>query len=149
MIRVLETMRGFVLFAVVAVISFSLMGEATEGSHVSANSQISRVASFADQVGRGHSTYMEQCSTCHQEDLSGTDMVPALAGSAFMARWNGKTAKDLFSQTSMTMPASSPGSLTQEEYLNLTAYILQANDITPPQDLTVDSLASVTMHQKD
>jgi len=146
MIRVLGGVPGF---AVVTLISFLITGAATEVSRASVSSQAIRVASFADQAGRGHSTYTEQCSTCHQEDLSGTDMVPALAGSAFIARWDGKTAKDLFSQTSMTMPASSPGSLTQQEYLNVTAYILQANEITPPQDLTVDSLSSVAIHQKN
>ena len=118
-------------------------------SAYAASLPVAGATSFADQASRGHSTYTKQCAPCHQNDLNGTDMVPPLAGEVFLARWDGKTAKDLLERTRTTMPASNHGGLIPEDYLTLMAYILQANDIAPPQDLTVDNLASVTIHQKN
>jgi len=103
---------------------------------------------FAAQAARGKDDYDQQCSVCHQPDLSGSDMIPALAGDAFMARWDGKTAKDLYDRESTTMPSNAPGSLDAKTYLDLTAYILQANNVAAADELTADSLSKVTIHSK-
>lgn len=103
---------------------------------------------FAAQATRGKDAYEQQCSVCHQSDLSGSDMVPALAGSAFMARWEGKTAKDLFDRISTTMPSNAPGSLEAPMYLDLVAYILQVNDITLADPVSADSLPKVVIQSK-
>ena len=147
MTRISRVAKALTLLVEVVAASFALVARARGGSQAAANSQVHQVASFADQATKGHDVYTQQCAACHQDDLSGTDMVPALAGPAFMARWEGKTGKDLFDHTRMTMPASNPGGLMPEEYLNVTAYVLQSNDITPPQDLTPDNLASVAIHK--
>jgi alcohol dehydrogenase (cytochrome c) len=147
MTRIPGATKVLALCVAVAVASLTLMAGARKGAQASANPQVHQMASFADQAMKGHEIYTQQCAACHQDDLSGTDMVPALAGPAFMARWEGKTGKDLFDHTRMTMPASNPGGLMSEEYLNATAYILQSNDITPPQDLTLDNLASIAIHK--
>ena len=52
-------------------------------------------ANFGAQASRGKDAYMQQCSICHQADLSGSDMIPPLVGPGFLARWAGKTSKEL------------------------------------------------------
>jgi len=101
---------------------------------------------FAAQAARGKDVYQQQCSTCHQADLSGSDMIPALAGSGFLARWQGKTAKDLFDRTRTTMPATAPGSLSPQAYMDLIAYMLQVNGISPARAMSADTLGATTLH---
>jgi len=102
--------------------------------------------SFATQVARGKDAYGQQCSACHQPDLGGSDMIPALAGQGFMSKWQGQTAKDLYDRTRTTMPAGIPGSLSAQTYVDLVAYILQQNSRPQASEITVESLSSVALH---
>jgi hypothetical protein len=54
--------------------------------------------------------------------------VPALAGDEFSMRWQTRTAADLFDKTRTTVPTGASGSLSEQTYLDLIAYILQVND---------------------
>ena len=83
----------------------------------------------AAQADRGLRAYERSCAKCHQSDLQGNQEVeaPALAGNAFMSRWKGQPIKDLFEKVSTKMPADQPGSLPTGTYLDIVAYLLQAN----------------------
>src|SRR5471032_644799 len=63
------------------------------------------------QVGRGQSSYREECLRCHAENLMGGEAAPAFAGDEFLHKWNGKTAGDLFEWIRNTMPSEDPGNL--------------------------------------
>jgi cytochrome c len=107
------------------------------------------VAAFtAPQADRGLRAYERSCTKCHQSDLQGNQEVeaPALAGDAFMSRWRGQATKDLFEKVSTKMPADQPGSLPADAYLDIVAYLLQANKFPSGNDelsLAPDSLAQV------
>jgi mono/diheme cytochrome c family protein len=91
------------------------------------------------QGRRGKETYDYSCATCHAPDLSGDAGrdVPALYGDDFIGEWNKKTVKDLLDLVSRMMPKDSPGSLKAETYLDVVAYLLQANEFPAgAQDLT-------------
>ena len=47
------------------------------------------------QVGRGLVSYQTECSSCHQNDLSGSGSAIALRGQQFLAAWNPRSAGDL------------------------------------------------------
>ncbi len=79
------------------------------------------------QAKRGQTLYEENCVSCHQIDLSGQDNAPPLVGHEFVTYWNGHSVGDLFEVTRTTMPKDSPGSLRQEQYADLLAYLLSAN----------------------
>jgi hypothetical protein len=66
-----------------------------------------------------------------------------LIGQRFVDEWNNRRVYDLYSLVRATMPLSNPGSMKDQEYLDLTAYLLQANHHAPPgkDSLAVDSLA--------
>ena len=80
-----------------------------------------------EQAARGLNTYREECLQCHGEALGGGEGGPELAGQDFLAKWNGKTAGDLFTLVRKTMPSEDPGSLSSRQYSDLVAYILSAN----------------------
>ena len=82
------------------------------------------------QAGAGSQTFSNNCAACHSADLSG-GAGPPLAGSAFMGKWKGQTAKDLYDFAATQMPLTAPGSLKPAEYLSLIAFILSKNGYKP------------------
>jgi hypothetical protein len=103
--------------------------------------------SFAEHARLGNAAYLQNCSTsCHGADLSGNDPAPALAGSTFLVKWQGRSADDLFNKIRTTMPPTGPASLSQESYLDIVAYILQTNEIPAGnRALSADTLKSVSL----
>jgi mono/diheme cytochrome c family protein len=73
----------------------------------------------AEQATQGKETFTGNCSGCH---------TPAThTGPAFTLKWAGHTVDELFSYIRNSMPKSSPGSLTEDEYVWVTAYLLKLN----------------------
>jgi hypothetical protein len=54
-------------------------------------------------------------------------MAPPLAGESFRSLWAGRPVRALY-ESARTMPPANPGSLSDETYANILAYILQVND---------------------
>jgi alcohol dehydrogenase (cytochrome c) len=89
------------------------------------------------QAARGAKLYAEKCVACHGDQLQGKTSVP-LAGPQAMARWAEQSVSDLFTRT-RTMPFGAPQSLSTEQYLDLTAFMLSKNGFKPgPQAMTTD-----------
>jgi quinoprotein glucose dehydrogenase len=76
-----------------------------------------------EQAARGKTSYDNLCSTCHE----GGGMGPALTGSEFLASWENKTARSLYSRILTTMPSDAPGTLSEQEVLDIVAYLISAN----------------------
>jgi mono/diheme cytochrome c family protein len=84
------------------------------------------------QAKRGDGAYQANCSSCHGDDLRATNAEAVdLIGPAFRARWNGKTLGERFERIRDRMPPGAPGSLGDESYMDILAFILQANDVPP------------------
>lgn len=81
----------------------------------------------ADQTAQGKAIYADKCATCHGADLNGAGMAPPLVGATFLGDWVGQSADDLFTRIHTTMPANDPGSLSNAQATQVTAYILSAN----------------------
>jgi PQQ-dependent dehydrogenase (methanol/ethanol family) len=79
------------------------------------------------QADRGKDQYTLSCSNCHGDDLSGKEPATPLAGESFLLKWNGRSVGDLFNLIRSTMPQENPGHLDQGVYLDIVAYLLQAN----------------------
>src|SRR5688572_13081726 len=82
----------------------------------------------AAQATAGRTAYDASCAGCHGTDLRG---VPALAGPDFASGWGTRSTRDLFNTIRASMPSDRPGSLSEETYLNVVAFILQSNGRTP------------------
>ncbi len=80
-----------------------------------------------DQSKRGEAVYNASCAMCHQPDLGGKEPVPELAGDKFLAHWLNHSVGELDTRVSTTMPQGKPGSLTPDQYVDVIAFILDAN----------------------
>ncbi|MBI4472873.1 MAG: c-type cytochrome, partial [Acidobacteria bacterium] len=81
----------------------------------------------AQQADAGRASYQANCSACHLPDLGGQGDAAPLRGAEFMGAWGARTTKELLSFMQLTMPPARPGSLPQQEYLDIVAFILQQN----------------------
>ena len=125
--------------------------------------EIGQVASVWDgvfteaQAKRGQAVYPGPCGTCHGRRLNGApddpDMrsTPPLARAKFLRDWEGRSLATLFEYTRATMPESNPGSLTDEEYVDVIVYMLSVGGMPAGDDeLQPDpqSLARVVIQQQ-
>jgi PQQ-dependent dehydrogenase (methanol/ethanol family) len=80
------------------------------------------------QAARGGSVYAANCSACHAQNLSG-GAGPALTGTAFKKSIdaNYPTAGQLYDFIHKQMPQNAPGSLSEQSYLDVTAYLMSKN----------------------
>ncbi len=89
------------------------------------------VRADGDRASLGHSVYASRCAACHGEAMQGADAVPPLTPPALFAPFapGPVTAADLESWIRANMPANDPGTLTREESLAVTEWILRRNDL--------------------
>lgn len=130
---------GAALCAWLLVGALSLSGNAQQTRTVAAG------VYSAAQAARGQELYKsQQCAACHGEAMEGT-VGPPMAGADFVATWRGMPVLDLVDRLHKTMPFNSPGSLTRQQSIDLTAYILQVGKFPAGQAELADAqLAQVT-----
>ena len=134
MIQKITMHMRFAIGLLVATVTGALLGSGlraqqstTSSTTPTAGASVSSGVYTADQAKRGQAMYVDACAKCHLDDLSGGATSPPLVGDEFLKGWTGKTVGALFDEVRMTMPFDSPGKLTQEQYADVTAYILSAN----------------------
>ena len=81
----------------------------------------------AAQAAAGKTAFDADCAVCHGNTLTNGTMAPPLAGESFRTLWAGRPVRALY-DSARTMPPANPGSLPDETYANILAYILQVND---------------------
>lgn len=92
-------------------------------------------------VERGRVLFQNECSRCH---------VPAEFDGRLRARWTGRTGQELYEQIRSTMPAETPGSLSNEEYYDLAAFILQSGHVNiEGGSIAVNDLATLEIDPAD
>ena len=86
------------------------------------------------QGARGGDVYQAQCGRCHLEaDHTSAD---------FRTAWQGRTVRSLFDYLRSTMPDDDPGALAEQDYLDVTAYLLKLNGMPAGSTaLTADTVA--------
>jgi quinoprotein glucose dehydrogenase len=98
-----------------------------------------QVSAAPEIVQTGSQVFQSHCLRCH---------VNAEMTARLEANWKDKKADDLFQRIKATMPAESPGSRSDAEYLAVTAYVLTLFDIAPPETLSDPAqLASITIQR--
>jgi cytochrome c len=86
------------------------------------------------------------CVACHGADLAGLADAPALTGSQFANSWGGGAVSSLLSFVKENMPATAPGSLSDETYVSLVAYLLAVNGVAPGETpLAMGSSATIVV----
>src|SRR5215475_1857513 len=83
------------------------------------------VAPFtAAQITSGRAAYGASCAACHGADLTGSANAPTLVGGLFLGGWGDKTAAQLVAFLQGAMPPANPGSLGEQVYTAIAAFIL-------------------------
>src|SRR5437867_3072448 len=122
--------RVLCVCAVVTVAAAVVAGQTSNGTD-----RTVRDGSYnAEQSKRGRTAYDTKCASCHD----GGTMGPELWGEAFLANWENKDLGALFSRTQTTMPEDAPGSLSENETLDIIAYVVQTNGF-PAGDRAIQS----------
>ena len=87
-----------------------------------------------DDATAGKDLYASLCSSCHL--TANRHNAPE-----FRRKWTGKRLSDLFVLMRSTMPKNDPGSLADEDYGAILAYVLQMNRMPPGKTyLSTDTL---------
>ena len=86
---------------------------------LSTASNLPPAAYLPSQAERGAKVYQATCAMCH----AGGELV----GDRFVAAWKDRRVYDLYALVRGTMPLDNPGGLKDGEYLDIIAYLLQAN----------------------
>src|SRR3954470_16796600 len=100
---------------------------------ISTAGNLPAAAYLPSQAQRGEKIYQSTCAMCHAGG--------ALIGEQFVATWKDRRVYDLYALVRGTMPLDNPGGLKDGEYLDVIAYLLQANRHAAP---SADSLKADT-----
>ncbi len=110
----------------------SITGDARQARSVAAG------VYSAAQAARVQALYKEQCASCHGDALEGT-IGPPMAGDVFLAAWSGRSVAELVDKIHKTMPFNLPGSLSRQQAIDLTAYVLQFSKFPAGQTELADA----------
>lgn len=95
------------------------------------------------QARRGQATFNATCLSCHvPEDYT---------GDAFQSKFVGGTVFDMYENIRTSMPQDNPGSLTNQQYTDLVAYLFKLNGLpTRGTDLpaVTDSMKAIKVEAK-
>jgi PQQ-dependent dehydrogenase (s-GDH family) len=95
----------------------------------------------AEQAGRGKTAYNSTCAVCHGNTMTNGTFGTPLAGIYFKGQWYGKTVRAFYDKAK-TMPPATPGSLPDDTYADIVAYVLATNGFASGDAaLTADSEA--------
>jgi mono/diheme cytochrome c family protein len=96
-----------------------------------------------EQAARGEGVYSASCIGCHEgQDADG----PELMGKAFLDRWREDKLEPLFTFVKTTMPGNAPGSLDDRAYVDIIAFILEANELPAGNtELSADMMGRIQL----
>lgn len=87
-----------------------------------------------EQWMRGRDIYAGLCASCHPASTH--------TGPAFTKSWANKKLSELFGFLRERMPKSDPGSLSEQEYVDVISYMLRVNGFPAgDEEMPADSLA--------
>jgi cytochrome c len=122
------TALAFVLVGGAAVETASGVGAAFPAAMQETTSSTLDGVFTAAQARRGRRVYNQNCASCHGQGLRGDEMAPSVAGSDFIVFWTELPVGALFNRIKLTMPEDGPGRLSDQEYTDVVAYMLDRND---------------------
>lgn len=108
-------------------------------------------ATAADQVAMGAKVWSDSCAVCHGDKGQGKKKSPPVVGKKAikaMKKAKAKSAADLYGFIKAKMPKDDPGSLTDEQYLAVTAWVLKQNGRLADTDpaVTAETAANVKLY---
>jgi mono/diheme cytochrome c family protein len=87
------------------------------------------------QANSGRDLFAGACKECHSNNV--------YAGQPLRQRWDGRTLGELFGYLRREMPKSNPGSLSDDDYALVIAYLLRLNEMPTGRAQLVGDSASL------
>lgn len=89
-----------------------------------------------EQAERGKVLNSGVCMKCHGDRGDGAGepdqpQAPAIARATFLRKWDGQSLASLFEYIRGTMPPDNPGSRTDQNYIDVIAYMLTLTNVPP------------------
>ena len=91
--------------------------------------QVAQAPYSEAQAQAGEEVYMSACASCHLSNFQGSGEAPALAGPDFLNLWGPQPVNELLELVAASMPPTTPGSLDEDEYAAVVAYLLSQNGV--------------------
>lgn len=101
--------------------------------------------SQVEQVAAGRDVYVAECAKCHGEQGEGGTGPVLIGGSRRIASYENTTR--LYDYVSRTMPFDNAGSLSEEEYWDSIAYLLDANELLPAEAVLGPDADPITLER--
>jgi mono/diheme cytochrome c family protein len=99
------------------------------------------------QIAAGQGVYDQDCTQCHGSKLEGSSIAPPLNQTSVANYGDAQHLEEFISEE---MPQNNPGSLTQQQYYDVTAFVLNQLNLLPagmqltPQQASTISLQTAT-----
>lgn len=125
---------GWTLVVLTCIVGVTPGAGMAQSSHPNGQRTTGEGVYSREQWMRGRDVYAGLCAGCH----------PAIThvGPMFTTSWAGKKLSDLFGFLRERMPKNDPGSLSEQEYVDVMSYMLRLNGMPAGvDDLPADSLA--------
>jgi mono/diheme cytochrome c family protein len=138
-------MLKFVLSAVLLVIiGASALVSACGGQQQTPTPAAPTASTAAQLADAGKAVFASHCARCHGNNGQGVTAPAIIGANASLGKYN--TGQGLLSFVSTVMPANAPGSLSQQDYLDVVSYLLvQNNFVTPGTTLDAGRLSSINL----
>jgi len=115
------------------------------GSTPQAPAASSSELTFASQAAAGAIAFGANCAVCHGANLEGSTLAPLLTGPDFLRRWGSQGPALLLGNIQANMPPGGGQNISDTDYLNIVAHILDANGVdTVSEALTATSDFNIT-----
>jgi mono/diheme cytochrome c family protein len=134
-----------------AALTLAALAIAAATPQASAQGREQRPPAFTEeQVQRGRSIYQKNCQDCHGSTLDNGEFGGApLKGAYFRQHWGSGDVSALFGYVNALMPPDRPGQLSEQSYVDLTAFLLSSNGYAAGrEELTADQDAQRKMTMK-
>jgi mono/diheme cytochrome c family protein len=112
---------------------------------------------FEQQVADGGELYGMHCAHCHGDAGQGTDDGPQVVGAGalpleppeerMVREAEFRTALDVFTFASENMPGDDPGSLSDQQIVDVLAFALFANGVMLEEPLGFDNAADIVINE--
>jgi len=132
----------------------AIVGLAACGSE---QNQAPMAETLGSQADVGALAFGSNCAACHGVNLEGTTLGPLLSGSFFLQRWGTQTPALLLNNIKSNMPPGGNEGISDGDYLNIVAHILNVNGIdgamaalTAETDFTIaEKVSSIANQQRN
>jgi polar amino acid transport system substrate-binding protein len=135
---------GLLLVLVVSAFAASCGSKSATPTTMPTSTPTATAVTFAQMADAGKAVFASHCSKCHGDQGQGVSGPAIIGSAASLGKYN--TGQGLFNFVSTVMPASNPGSLSHQDYLDVVSYLLvQNNEVSADTTFNESQLGNIAL----